>query len=525
MPKGLIALVLHAHLPYVRQPERRELVEERWLFEAISDTYVPLVDALLGLTHEGVKVRLTLSLSPTLVAMLRDPYLMARYQSYQDGVGELLAREERRASEPAKSEVLRFYRQRHDRCAAMWKTLDGDLLGALSALRDAGVLELMTSAATHAFLPLLHQMPWAVSAQIRLGIEQHRMVFGKEPAGFWLPECGWSPELEDELLRQGAKYVFLDSHGLELADPTPRHGVHAPVFTSAGLAAFARDPQCSKQVWSATEGYPADPWYREFFRDIGWERTPEELGVLAPPAGAPALPTGIKLHRITGPTENKALYDPRVAAKRAREHGADFVRKRREQVAKLRRNSQRAPLIVAPFDAELFGHWWLEGPLFLQEASRRIGRNRDGLELVTPSEYLSRYPENEVAQPSASSWGEGGHSEVWLCEENDWVQEQLYALGTRLARICHCEAGAAGLRRRALTQAVKEHLLAQSSDWTFQIRAGAARDYAEGRVRAHLCRVEGLIEQLEGHEVDESTLGSLEGATPIFPWLSFSLYS
>jgi len=145
--------------------------------------------------------------------------------------------------------------------------------------------------------------------------------------------------------------------------------------------------------------------------------------------------------------------------------------------------------------------------------------------MVTPTDYLSRWPENQLAQPSASSWGEGGYSDVWLCEQNDWFHERLYALGARLVEVCRAEKRAEGLTKRALTQAVREHLLAQASDWPFQLRAGAARAYAEERVRTHLEHVAMLLEQLERRQVDEPELDRMEGASPIFPWLSFSVYS
>jgi 1,4-alpha-glucan branching enzyme len=527
MPNGLLALVLHAHLPYVRHTDRWELVAERWLHEAVLETYLPLVDMLLRLAADGVKARLALSISPTLVAMLRDPLLATRYEEYAAAVGGLAAREAMKAqsrNDAATGEALRLYLRKLDRARQVRDAIEGDIVGALAALEDAGVVELMTTAATHAYLPLLVPMPRAVEAQVRLAIEGHRAAFGRDPAGFWLPECGWAPELEPALARHDVRYVVLESHGIERAEPAPALGVHAPLLTPLGIAAFGRDPLCSKQVWSATEGYPGDPWYREFYRDLGWEIPDDELGRLRPPPGGGRLPTGLKLCRVTGPTEDKAAYVPAVAARRAREHALDFVRRRRDQVTGLGLAQDRPPLIVAPFDAELFGHWWLEGPLFLEEVIRRVARGHDGLELVTPADVLSRWPRVQTALPAASSWGLGGTSEVWLSEENAWIHRHLHQTGRRLMRACESRSGALGVTRRALTQAVREHLLAQASDWFFLIRAGSAREYATRRVEDHLTRVLGLLDQLERGEVDELALGRLESASPIFPWLEPSIY-
>lgn len=543
-PHGLLALVLHAHLPYVRHPERQQALEERWLFEAITECYLPLVDLLLRLFEEGVPCRLAVSVSPTLAAMLRDPLLGERYRCHLDELGRLLdAEAERDARDPWIAPLLGFYRDRIARACQLWEAVEGDLVAALAALEDTGLVELLTTAATHAYLPLIRPRALA-AAQVAVGLEHHERLFGRRPKGFWLPECGYEPGLEDVVGALGPRYVVVDAHGLLNGDPAPRFGVHAPALCPGGaVACFARDPECSKQVWSATEGYPADPVYREFFRDLATQRTAEELGEYFAPFAPFAQrgdrgwpPTGIKLHRITGPTEDKELYDPAAAAARALEHGRDFLRRRREQAERVRGGGggpamDRPPLVVAPFDAELFGHWWFEGPAFLEAVIRGAAAGREGIELVTPSEVLERWPRAQVVRPSASSWGDGGYSGVWLSEDNAWVHRYLAAVGRRavdaVARLGAPSCPRGGLARRALEQALRELLLAQASDWPFLIRAGTARDYAERRLREHCRRAWDLLEALEADRVDEGALALAELERPLFSGVDLvaSVYS
>jgi len=529
MPRGLIALVLHAHLPYVRHRSQQK-PEGRWLFEALTESYLPLVDVLLRLVHDRVEARVALSVSPTLASMLRDPLLMGRYGNHLDELCELLVREERRARRqpaggPDLLPLVRFYQQRVARACRLWDALACDLVGGLVALEEAGAVELLTSAATHAFLPHHAASPGLVEAQVGLGMEHHELLFGRRPRGCWLPECGYEPGLEALLQAQGVGYFCVDTHGLTHADPAPRLGVRAPVVCPGGqVACFGRDPACSKQIWSATEGYPADPWYREFFRDICSERTAEELGGLAAPTetGEGWFPTGLKYHRITGATEEKALYEPAAAAARVRVHARHFIRSREAAVRAGGAEADGPPrLMVAPFDAELFGHWWLEGPLFLEEVLRGLGSGgHPDLELVTPSQYLDRWPRLVEAAPSASSWGDGGYGKVWLDSSTAWIQRQLQVLGRRLLRVVGERGdGAAGVVRRALEQTLRELLLAQASDWPFLIRAGTARDYAEARVRSHLEQVGALLEPVASEQVDESELARLEQDNPLFPGL------
>lgn len=517
--RGCVILLLHAHLPYVRHPEDPGALEQRWLFEAIGECYLPLVEVLERLRRDGVPFALALSLSPTLLNMLADPLLRARYRTHLDRLVALADREVARTARRREHRAARMYQDlwRHRR--RQWEAMAGDLPGALARLEAAGTVELLTTAATHAFLPLLAPVPAAVRAQVALAVAEFRRTFGRAPAGFWLPECGYCAGLEGVLAEQGLRYAFLEAHGLLGATPRPAHGVHAPAPTAAGVAFFARDPECSRQVWSSQEGYPGDFAYREYYRDIGWDLALEELAPLQHPGGRRA-PTGLKYWRITGPTAEKEPYDPEAAAATAARHAGHFVWCRIRQLAALAPAMDRPPVVVAPYDAELFGHWWWEGPQWLEQVARQ-GAAAGEFAFVTPSTYLAQYgaPGPAVA-PADSSWGHGGFYDYWLNGENHWIWRHLHHAGRRMEALARQHGGAppdspAGV---ALRQAGRELLLAQASDWPFILRSGTVVEYARRRLAEHLGRFHRLQEALAGGAAPDSRwLAAVQGADACFP--------
>lgn len=525
--RAYLMLVLHAHLPYVRHPEYPSFLEERWLFEAITECYLPLLDMLERLAGEGVPHRLTLSLSPPLMSMLADPLLQARYRRHLERQMELAKREVEKNKYSQYIQYLAEYylsyyenaRRRYD------KRHDGDLLGAFVRLQQAGGIELITSAATHGYLPLLRQVRSAVRGQLRVAGDFFQASTGRQAPGIWLPECGYYQGLENELEQTGYRYFFLETHGVAHADPRPVHGVETPIACGNGLAAFGRDPGCSADVWSAETGYPGHADYRDFHRDIGYERDADYLGALAQEDGT-AAPTGIKYHRVTDRmATEKALYDPVAARLQAKKHAGEFIRAR-IQAAGASRLRDRPPLFVAPYDAELFGHWWFEGPHWLERVIRGVAEN-DQLDMLTPGDYLERHPLLPLAEPSPSSWGEGGFSRRWLNRQTAWLYPHLHNAATQMAALAadFADAEPDSLESRTLRQAGRSLLLAQASDWPFILRNGGAEDYAQKRVRSHLSRFQYLTQTLNSGNIDSRRLAALEELDNIFPELEYTSLS
>jgi 1,4-alpha-glucan branching enzyme len=523
--KGLLALVLHAHLPFVRHPEYDEFLEEYWLYEAITETYIPLLSMLERIVHDRIPCRLTLSLSPPLLNMLSDALLQARYVRHLERLIALATKETARTRpDPAFHTLAETYLRLFTQARATFVDRYGrNLPQAFRRLQDAGVVEIMACAATHGYLPLLHVNEHAVRAQVRIGIDEYRRFFARAPAGLWLPECGYYPGLDNILQEYGIRYFLVDTHAIVYATPRPVYATYAPVYCPSGVAAYGRDAASSKQVWSSVEGYPGDPAYREFYRDVGYDLDDEYIRPYLPPPGD-RVPLGIKYYRITGPADEKAPYDPRRAGEKAMEHARHFVSGRMRQVESLVGNMDRPPLIVAPYDAELFGHWWFEGPQWLESVIRQVSAAPGALRLVTLSEYLERFPTNQVATPAASSWGAHGYHAVWLSDANRWIYRHLHKAADRMAELAARFPQAGGVRRRALNQAARELLLAQSSDWAFLIQQGTAPQYATARVTQHISRFTRLYEALCGDRLDESWLGEVESRDNIFPAVDYRVY-
>ncbi len=363
-------------------------------------------------------------------------------------------------------------------------------------------------------------------------------VFGGEAAGFWLPECGYAPGLESILLEANLHWFVVDAHGLLFGMPRPCRAIYAPCYTPAGPAAFARDPDASRQVWSAHEGYPGDPAYREFYRDIGFDLPMEHLGPIA--RGTKKF-SGVKYHRITGPGDEKQLYDRTAAENMAARHAIHFLEQCRQQIREIGEDGFD-PIIVAPFDAELFGHWWFEGPIFLEQFIRHAANEGD-FRLTVPSEYLAAHPTQQIVEPAASTWGENGHLAVWLDPSNAWIYPQLNAAAqtmTDLAKQASAVAGqphrlpggrspgeapALQFTDRVLKQLARELLLAQSSDWAFLMKTGTACEYATQRTIDHLARFNRLHDQLVTNNLDEEFLRDCEWRDNIFPNVNWRYYA
>jgi len=522
--KGYFCLVLHAHLPYVRHPEHENFLEERWLFEAITETYIPLIDSFNKLVGEGVSYRVTLSVSPPLASMLTDGLLQDRYLKHLDKLIELAEKEVQRTRGTPFHDTAMMYRDRFYRTKYIFCDQYGkNLVNAFKQLEEQGRLEITTCAATHGFLPLMMVNPNAVRAQIGTAVDLHKKYFGRAPRGIWLPECAYASGIDDILKELGIKFFFTDTHGILYASHRPRFGVFAPVFCPSGVAVFGRDMESSKQVWSADEGYPGDANYREFYRDIGFELDFDYIKPYIHPDGI-RIHTGIKYHRISGRKEDKQPYNPHWAWEKVVQHAGNFVFNREHQVAHLSGLMDRPPVIVAPYDAELFGHWWFEGPLFLETLLRKFHTDQDSVELITPSDYLQMFPCNQVVKPCASSWGNKGYNEVWLSRANDWIYRHLHMASERMTEMADRYPKADGLLLRALKQAARELLLAQSSDWAFIMSTGTMVDYAVKRTKNHLLNFNGLYEQIKYNRLEEPWITELEWKHNIFSDIDYCLY-
>jgi len=476
--------------------------------------------------NDGVDFRITMSLTPTLIAMLTDPLLQHRYVRHITKLIELAEKEiVRTKDQPEFNPIAHMYRDIFRNSRYVFEEKYGrNLVTAFKKFQDLGKLEIITCGATHGFLPLMLN-PNAVRAQIQVAVEQHTKHLGRPPRGIWLPECGYFEGLDEFLKEAGIRFFFTDSHGVFHASPRPKYGVYAPICCKSGVAAFGRDIESSKQVWSSVEGYPGDYNYREFYRDVGFDLDYDYVRPYLPADGV-RVNLGIKYYKITGKSNHKDPYVRQWALDRAADQAANFMFNREKQIEWLAGIVQdRKPIIVAPYDAELYGHWWFEGPDWINFLMRKMAFDQKTIKLTTPMEYLAENPTCQVATPSLSSWGFKGYAEVWLNGTNDWIYRHLHTAADRMVELARQFPNADGLLRRSLNQAARELLLAQSSDWAFIMKTGSHVEYAVKRTQDHVLRFTRLYDDIRANRIDEAWLSDIEYKDNLFPDINYRVYA
>lgn len=515
-PSAYLLFLLNTHQPFVRHPEFEHSLEENWLHEAITESYIPLLDRIDGMVRDGIVAPLTFALTPTLVSMFDDNLRRRRYLAWVEERLGFLEMEFRRLRErPDLAAVARMHRRRLERCQRLFTDMwHGDLTGAFRRLQNSGAITLLPSAATHAYLPLWNLFPEIVELQIRVGLRWHEHCFGVKSKGCWLPECGYYPGLDRILARNGVRYFFVDAHGVLNGRPRPVRGTSAPVHTPAGLAAFPRDLAAHRQVWVESEGYPGDPDYMNRRRDASFECNLAS----APPIAAELrrYPCGIG---YWSGRDAARPYDAGVAYARCMEHARDFVSKCNSHARAVGRANGRPPLIAAFYDTEHFGHWWFEGPIWLDQTLRLLAGRDASPRLVAPEDYLREHPVNQVVEPTTSSWGYQGYSEVWLMGRNHWIYPPLFAAAEWLRTVARRGPLQHGWECALLNRYLREFMLAQSSDWAFLMHSEPRQTYAGTRVEGHLRNLDQLRMAMESGSPASDLIEHLDQHTPLFPGL------
>jgi 1,4-alpha-glucan branching enzyme len=559
---GSFALILHAHQPFVlgygRWPHGSD-----WLCEAVVESYLPLLRTLRSLVERGISPQLTLSVSPVLCEQLASELLRQELQIFLDA--RLRACTEtgahfRHTNQDDLAALTDYWARFYRETLEFFHSLDGDILGVLRGLQDRGEIELITSAATHGYLPLLGNEE-SVALQLRLAVRSHETHFGRRPKGVWLPECAYRPRyhwlppvgsnrqerrtlrrgLEEFLAEYGLEFFFVDSHFILGGRPLPPYDDYFPQLArlravgreewpqragasvleiyriaardgTGGAAVFFRDPESAQQVWNRERGYPGDPWYLDFHKKH--------------------LPGGLALWRVSdkGDLAVKPAYVPYHAQERAQEHARHFANLIAD-VIRRHTAGQKSSLVCALFDAELLGHWWYEGPQWLGYVYPEL--NQQGVTAVSCSAYLEQHSVAGTLTLPEGSWGEGGDHRTWLNDDTDWMWERLYDSETEFWTCVRDNPDAAhSPLGRVLAQAARELLLMQSSDWQFLITTWTARDYAEQRFTAHYSdfkRLMQIVRQVHERgqlEQDEwVALASKEQQDFLFPALEQVLFA
>jgi 1,4-alpha-glucan branching enzyme len=535
--KGAFTFVLHSHLPYARMAGRWPHGEE-WIHEGATDTYIPLLAALYDLAGEGLKFRLTISITPVLAEQLADADILANLETYIEELRERaesdIARFER-SGEPHRAYVATFYRDRFVYLLDQYRNRFGrDLIGAFARLQDDGYVELATSAATHGYLPLFERDS-SIYGQIRQGVRTYQRHFGRKPESFWLPECAYRPSyiaadgtrkpgIEEFLADQGLLAFFVETHVIlgghpigkaagdaigpygeipkrytvpnaGYAEPQERTTFQPYWVTDARVAAIGRNVETGLQVWSADHGYPGDFVYREFHKKDG--------------------ESGLHYWRVTGARVelgNKDLYDPYHAFERTKEHAQHFANLVESEVSAYAASSGRYGLVSAAYDTELFGHWWFEGVDWLKGVLRHLAAS-ETVDLTGAAQFVREHPPEDVVTLPEGSWGQQGTHFTWMNADTAWMWPIINGAQRRMEEIIarHTDAP-----REALAQLVRELLLLESSDWPFLVTTGQARQYAELRFAEHVERFNTLADRIEQGRVDMEALAALYERDKLF---------
>ncbi|MDI6638124.1 MAG: DUF1957 domain-containing protein [Bacillota bacterium] len=626
-PRGSLVFVFHSHIPYCRKAGMWPFGEE-WLYEAMLESYIPLLELLrtipdqapaAGEAEQGPSatgrppVSVTVGITPILLDQLDDDYMREGFLKWAEA---RLARAEddrgrfKLAGDSTRERQAAAYCERYGRAIRAFRTeYAQDIAGAFGELQARGVVEIITSAATHAYLPLLKE-DTSIRAQLAAGCESYTRRFGRAPRGIWLPECAYRPGLEEYLQALGLEYFFVDRHAVEGGEPigiasggdrARGEGTSGDVSTAGSgsgtgsdltkaqsgpperttfkpylvgrskVACFGRNERVTTQVWSSWLGYPGDGLYREFHKKDNV--------------------SGLQYWRVTSRDTDlgaKELYDAGAASSRLREHAAHFVGLVHELVADWWARTGEHGVVVAPYDTELFGHWWYEGVDWLGEVLKGISGSAD-VAARSAGQVLDDHPAKEAMDVSESSWGRGGKHDVWLNDGTAWMWEMIHAAEARVKRLAAlCQLGQRGGRRGAASeevtgveagageravaaagagagagtgagaaaaaggeagrsscagllegikaQALREFFLLMSSDWPFLVTERQATEYGAKRFREHAERFDRLMDYaerlLEGAGMDERAcdevgryLAAVGDLDDPFPWLDFSVLS
>ena len=507
---GRLAIVLHAHLPYVRKNEKNSL-EEDWLFQAILECYIPLLQVIESSRNKNSSnTKLTISLSPTLLSLFQNKKIQETFPSWVKTRIDFLhdlPQKQKNAS--------RFLLKNLNDKNLYWEKCSGNIVEKFKNLSESGNLDILTCAATHGYLPILRENPETVKGQINTAIRSHQEIFGRKPLGIWLPECAYYENLDQILFNSGIRYAVLDGHGILNATPRPRYGVYAPICSNKGVAFFGRDSDSTLPVWSAKDGFPGDKVYREFHKDLGWELPISKLHKKGIPS---ARPLGLKFYKITDnkvPLGKKDFYIENEAIKKVEEHAENYLLARSRQLKNLSLSASFNPLLVAPFDAELFGHWWFEGPIFIDNIFKNSTKYL--IRLTNLREVLVQKPNLQICDPSPSSWGQGGYHNYWLNDKNAWIVPEITKAGSKFVELSSKQFKDE-FSIRILKQAARELLLSESSDWSFILRAGTTIQLAKERIDRHLFRFWKLVEMINHRtNTDLKFLEDVEEEDKIFP--------
>jgi len=573
---GAFTFVLHSHLPYARLAGRWPHGEE-WIHEAASETYIPLLEIFYQLKNEGIQFRVTLGITPILAEQLADETVLDNFDEYLNMKikaakkdmalfappnvtpinGVQVKRPENDPGDEHLHYMANWYREYFERVKKSFnEQFNRDIIGHFKQLQDEGYIDIMTGAATHGYLPLLGTDA-SIRAQIKTGIQSYERLFGRKPTSFWLPECAYRPAYIDDngvtrpgiesfLAEAGIKVFFTETHAITGGQPVGiaagdilgpygdikrRYVIPAskePIpkrdtttfkayiardtsqnngeNTGSGVAVIGRNNTTGQQVWSEQWGYPGDFDYREFHKKAG--------------------SSGLQYWRVTGDNLDlgeKEYYHPDWAAAKVEQHAEHFAHLVGDLLRDYHTQTGNYGIISSNYDTELFGHWWFEGTGWLYHVLKHL-TNYEAVDLVTVKEFLEQHPPQETIHLPESSWGAGGNHFTWDNGETHWMWEPIHNAENRMQALAEKYDNPDNDTALVLAQAAREILLMQSSDWSFLVTTGQAREYAIQRFTAHVERFNQLAISLEHDNPNVTLAEEIYALDKVFPDIDYTVF-
>ncbi|MEI8134775.1 MAG: 1,4-alpha-glucan branching protein domain-containing protein [bacterium] len=533
---GYFTFVLHTHLPYVLHHGKWPFGSD-WLSEAVAECYIPIIEKLESLHQADVPVKISMDFSPVLLEQLADPDFPTVFNDYCDERIKL-AKADKKSFKDSEAELLElaeywidFYKETK---RIFNKKYSNNIIARLKHLSHAGVLDAMTCAATHGYFPLLVD-DRNIRAQIQIAIATHEKYFGKRPKGIWLPECAyrprywWTPQtasarysefskeragIEEILAEFDLRYFIVEgsltkggkampsyhwnsnNHSAEDSFDWAKYFFQTSEHEDRSLSniyavkstlreipgklpvVFSRDRKTSEQVWSGEIGYPGHPNYLEFHKKHH--------------------NSGLRYWKVTGrgvDIGGKKLFEPTATDATLEIQATHFVNLVKTTLHEHRAKTGKPGVVCSPFDTELFGHWWYEGPGFLKLVFEKLSKDND-IVLSNCAEIIEALPNPEIIALPEGSWGEGGGHFVWQNQKVAWTWDDIYSLEKKFLDTLNEYfqiANPAKFLTKILKQSARELLLLEASDWQFLITTDSATEYSTDRFEEHRRRLTKLL--------------------------------
>ncbi|MEJ5188297.1 MAG: 1,4-alpha-glucan branching protein domain-containing protein [Breznakiellaceae bacterium] len=521
-----ISLILNGHIPFIKEEADPQAPQKYWLYNLLYETLIPLLQTFDRLEGDRIPFKLGIVFSPLLIQQLQDPALIESFIQFLDAKIELGEREVNRTRDiPWMNHLAHTYYDRAIEYRVLFtERYEKNVIRAFDIYQKKGKVEILATAATYAFLPFYTSYPEAIKAQIEVALKTYREAFGRFPEGFWLPEAGWNPELDEILRSYGFSYTVVDTHGLLQGHPIPQEGTFQPVRTPAGLKVLARNLALSRAVWDAHEGYPTHACYREYYWDIGYELPREDMKAFVASDGS-RQQTGYKYWAVTGGEGEKQPYIPQDAHGQIQKDVEAFVELCEGHLDTYRRLREKEGCLVGAYNLDLFGHRWYEGIDFLETFFRKAAQ-RSSFAVDTPAHVCAHFSQEKLEEvmPEFSSWGENGFGETWLNSSNDWMYPPVLKITEKMIELAERFPNDGGLKERTLNQAAREVLLAQASDWASMLHYQQAVEYARHMVESCVGNFSIIYESLGGNYISTEWLTQLEKRHAIFPDINYRIF-